>query len=107
MTQQQFKKRQAENKIQEALLEYVAACHVENILLEYPPEIKEDPESVLPQEFNKRMKKSIKKLNKSQRRKGFKNKTISYMPRIAIALLVIFGSLTITVSSVEAFRSKP
>lgn len=106
MRQQQFVKEQAKEKMLEGLFEYAAACHVENIISENPVEDDQDPEVILSPEFNRKMKNLISKYDKINKFKIFRKKTIKYLPNIAIFLLVILGSFTIVVASVQALRVK-
>jgi hypothetical protein len=97
----------AKEKMIEALFEYAAACHVDYILDENP--VKEDSsrEFTLPPEFDKKMKKMIARHERKESLKTLRKKTIKYLPKAAIFLLVLIGSsFTIVVASVEALRVK-
>jgi len=106
MTKHESAKVQAEEKMLEALFEYAAACHVDNILDEYP--VKDDlaPDFAFLPEFDKKMKKLIAKHNRKEALKTIRKKTVKILPRAAIFLLVLIGTLTIVVTSVEALRVK-
>lgn len=97
---------QAEEKMLEALFEYAAACHVDNILAEYPVEDDSAYEFVLPPEFDRRMRKLITKHNRKEVLRNIRKKTVKMLPKAAIFLLVLIGSFTIMVASVEALRVK-
>jgi hypothetical protein len=61
MSEQESAKLQAKEKMLEALFEYAASCHVDNIIAENPVEDDSAPEFALPPEFDRRMKKLIAK----------------------------------------------
>ncbi|MGI5901487.1 MAG: DUF4367 domain-containing protein [Desulfitobacteriia bacterium] len=103
--QQQFSKKKAEEKMLEALYEYAAACHVENILLENPVHKNENPEDVLPPELNYKIKKIIAEHKQAERFKLFKQKMFKLIPKAAVFLLILLGSFTIAVATVEGFRA--
>lgn len=96
----------AKEKMMEALFEYAAACHVDNILDENPIEHDSSLEFALPPEFDKKMKKIIARHDRKETLKALRKKTIKYLPKAAIFLLVLIGSFTIVVASVEALRVK-
>ncbi|ADY56432.1 hypothetical protein Sgly_2143 [Syntrophobotulus glycolicus DSM 8271] len=104
MSERELAKPQAEEKILEALFEYAAACHVDNIMAEYPVEASSD--FVFPSEFERRMKKLIARHNRKELLKNIRKKTIKILPRAVIFLFVLIGSFTIVVASVEALRVK-
>lgn len=106
MSQQQFVKEQAKEKMLEGLFEYAAACHVENIISENPIGIYQDLDVLLTPEFNRKMKKLFSKYNILEKVKTIRIKTIKYLPKAAIFLMVLLGSITIVVANVQALRVK-
>jgi len=106
MSEQESAKLQAKEKMLEALFEYAAACHVDNILAENPIEYDTAPEFTLPPEFDRRMKRLIAKHDRKEFLNNIKKKTIKLLPRAAVFLLVLLGSFTIVVASVQALRVK-
>lgn len=78
-------------KMLEILFAYAAACHVENIIAEYSVKDGLTADDTLSPELERRMK---------------KNKIRKALPKAAIFLLVLLGSFTIVVASVEALRVK-
>lgn len=97
---------QAKEKMMEALFEYAAACHVDNISNENPIEDDSSLEFSLPAEFDRKMKKIIAGHNRKETLKRVRKKTIKFLPKAAIFLLVLVGSFTIVVASVQALRVK-
>ncbi|NLM22258.1 MAG: DUF4367 domain-containing protein [Peptococcaceae bacterium] len=106
MSEHESAKVQAEEKMLEALFEYAAACHVDNILAEYPVVDDLTPDFAFPPEFNHRMKKLIASHNRKEALNNINKKTVKILPKAAIFLLVLIGSFTIMVASVEALRVK-
>lgn len=104
MSEQKSAKVQAEEKMLEALFEYAAACHVDNILAEYPPEA--DSDIAFSPEFDRKMKKLIARHNRKEVLKNIRKKTVRILPKAVIFLLILIGSFTIAVVSVEAWRVK-
>jgi RNA polymerase sigma factor (sigma-70 family) len=93
---------QLKEKMVEILFEYAAACHVENMdnMLAHLPE--DDPAFLLPPEFDLKMKTLIAGFAKKETLHKIKKK----LPQVLIFLVVLFGSLTILVASVDALRVK-
>ena len=106
MNEHKTVKAQSEEKMLEALYEYAAACHADNILKEYQIEDDSNPEFVLPPEFDTRMKKIIAKYERKESRNRIRKKIAKIAPKAAIFLLVLIGSFTIVVASVQALRVK-
>jgi hypothetical protein len=106
MSENEIAKAQAKGKILDALFEYAAACHVDNILAEYPFEDDSNPEAFLSPEFDQKMKKLIARYDRKEKFKQIKRRAVIFLPRAAIFLLVLLGSFTIIVASVQALRVK-
>ncbi len=106
MVEQDAVKAKVNEKKLEALFEYAAACHVENILAEYPVEDDFNPDFVLPPEFDRRMKKLIAKQERKIKLNRIRKKAVKYLPKVAIFFLIILGTLSITLVSVQALRVK-
>ncbi|ADY57026.1 hypothetical protein Sgly_2755 [Syntrophobotulus glycolicus DSM 8271] len=106
MDEKETAKAEAEEKMLEALYEYAAACHAANILAEYPAEDDADSEFTLPPEFNRKMKKIIACCERKERWDKIRKTIVRSVPKAAIFLLVLLGSFTIVVASVQAFRVK-
>ncbi len=106
MVEHNAAKDQIQEKKLDALFEYAAACHVENILAEYPAEDDLNPDFALPPEFDQKMKKIIAKHERKIKLNKIRKKAVQYVPKAAIFLLILLGSLTIMVASVQALRIK-
>ena len=106
MSEHESAKVQAKEKMLEALLEYAAACHVENIIAENPIEDDPAPDFALPPEFDRRMKKLIARHDRKETFNKIRKRTVRFLPKAAIFLLVLLGSFTIVVASVQALRVK-
>ncbi|MCO1600860.1 DUF4367 domain-containing protein [Desulfosporosinus nitroreducens] len=106
MTEQESAKVQAKEKILEALFEYAAACHVENIIAENPIEDDPAPDFAISPEFDRRMKKLIARHDRKETFKKTRKETVRFLPKAAIFLLVLLGSFAIVVTSVQALRVK-
>ncbi|HHY26963.1 MAG TPA: DUF4367 domain-containing protein [Desulfitobacterium dehalogenans] len=106
MSEQESAKILAKEKMLEALLEYAAACHVENINSEYPLEDDSSSEVTLPPDFDQKMQKLIAKHDRKETLTRIKERTIRFLPKAAVFLLVLLGSFTIVVASVQALRVK-
>ena len=106
MSEQESAKIQAKEKMMEALLEYAAACHVENITAEYLLEDDSSSEVTLSPEFDRKMQKLIAKLDRKETLIKLKERTIRFLPKAAVFLLVLIGCFTIVVASVQALRVK-
>ncbi|MDA8226590.1 MAG: DUF4367 domain-containing protein [Desulfitobacterium hafniense] len=106
MSEQEPAKVQAKEKMLEALFEYAAACHVENILIENLIENSSNTDLSPTLEFERKMKKWIGRHNSKDTLIKIRKRTFKFLPQVAIFLLVILGSLTMAVASVEAFRIK-
>ncbi len=104
MNEQESAKVQTEEKMLEALFEYAAACHVDNILTEYP--IEEDSDFAYSPEFDRRMKKLIARHNRKEALRNIRRGTVKFLPKAAVFLLLLIGSFTIVVASVQALRVK-
>jgi len=106
MSELESAKVQAKEKMLEALFEYAAACHVDNILVENP--IDDDPalDLALPPEFDRKMKKLITRYDRKETFKKIRKRTVRLLPKAAIFLLVLLGSFTIAVANVQALRVK-
>lgn len=97
---------QAKEKMVEALFEYAAACHVENIIAENPIEDDSLDNFAFPAEFDLRMKRLITKHDRKETLNKMRKGTVRFLPKAAIFLLVLFGSFSIVVASVQALRVK-
>ncbi|EGW37200.1 DUF4367 domain-containing protein [Desulfosporosinus sp. OT] len=106
MIEHEIAKIKAQEKMMEALFEYAAVCHVENIILENPCEADSDPEISLTQEFDHKMKKLIASYNRKYLIKSLRQKTFMFLPKVVVFMLIVLGSLTIIVASVHALRAK-
>lgn len=106
MNENETAKAQAEEKMLEALYQYAAACHADNILAEYPVEDDSNPDFALPSEFNRKMKKIITKYERKEALNKMRKRTVKFLPKAANFLLVLLGSFTIVVASVQALRVK-
>lgn len=106
MSEQESAKLQAKEKMLEALLEYAAACHVENITAEYPLEDDFSTEVTFSPEFDRKMQKLIAKHDRKETLTKLRERTIRFLPKAAVFLLVLLGSFTIVVASVQALRVK-
>jgi len=106
MSEQESAKVQAKEKILEALFEYSAACHVENIIAENSIEDDSAPDFALSPEFDQRMKRLIARHDRREAFKKIRKRTVRFLPKAAIFLLVLLGSFTIVVTSVQALRVK-
>jgi len=106
MSEHESAKVQAKEKMLEALFEYATACHVENIITENPIEDDSATDVALPPEFDRRMKKLIARHDRKETFNKLRNRTIRFLPKAAIFLLVLLGSFTIVVASVQALRVK-
>lgn len=104
MSEHESAKVQATEKILEALFEYAAACHVQNILAENPLENDPAPDLALPPEFDRKMKKLIARHDRKETFKKIREETVKFLPKAAIFLLVLLGSFTVVVASVQALR---
>lgn len=107
MSEHETVKQEAKEKMLEALFEYATSCYVDDLIKENSHLKKSnDPELALPPEFENKMKKLIASYNKKEKIQSFRRKTLKFLPKAAIFLLVIIGTLTIVVGSVEALRIK-
>jgi hypothetical protein len=106
MVEHDAAKAQVKEKKLEILLEYATACHIENMLAEYPAEDDFNPDFALPPQFDRRMKKLIAKYDRRIKLNRIRKKAIQYVPKAAIFLLILLGSLSIVVVSVQALRIK-
>jgi len=106
MNEHETAKSQAEEKMLEVLCEYAATCHVNDILAEYPVEDDSDPEFKLPIEFERKIKKNIVKYVRKEKFNKIRNATVELLPKTGIFLLILLGSFTIMVASVQALRVK-
>lgn len=105
MNENKSAKDRAKEKMFDALLEYAAASHVERIIEEN--KISEEDLDFTPSpELDKKMKKLIARHERHEKIKNFKKATLSFLPKAAIFLLVIVGSLTLAIASVDALRVK-
>jgi hypothetical protein len=110
MIEQQTKKGTTETKIQakekmlEALFEYAAACHVENLNREYANENNAIPDFTPTPEFEKKMKRLIARYQRRRTLAAIKARAFKSLPKAAIFLLLVGGILTIVVTSVDALR---
>ncbi|KUO65812.1 MAG: hypothetical protein APF84_00720 [Gracilibacter sp. BRH_c7a] len=96
-------KEKAKEKMFDAILEYAAACHVENIIEEN--KLAEEVLEFNPSpEFEYRMKKLIAEHDRSEKIKHIKNRTLKFLPKVAIFFFVLIGSLTLVIASVDALR---
>ncbi len=98
-------KEKTKEKMFDAILEYAAACHVENIIEENKL-AEEDIEFNPSPEFEYRMKKLISDYERKERIKHIKNRSFKFVPKIAIFFFVLIGSLTLVITSVDALRVK-
>lgn len=106
MSEHETAKIKAQEKIMEALFEYAASCHFDNIITENPCEDDSDLELSFTPEFDRKMKKLIASCNRKNLLKNLRRKIVKFLPKAAVFLLVIIGSLTIVVASVQALRVK-
>ncbi|MDQ7095889.1 DUF4367 domain-containing protein [Desulfosporosinus sp. PR] len=106
MSEHEPAKVHAREKMLEALFEYAAACHVENIIIEHSIEDDSASDFVLPPEFDQKMKKLIKRHDRRESFKKISRKTVRLLPKAAIFLLVLLGSFAVVVASVQALRVK-
>lgn len=106
MSEQKLAKVQAKEKILDALFEYAATCHVDNIIAENQIEDDSAPSFVPSVEFDRRMKKLIVQHDRMERFKKIRKITVEFLPKTAIFVLVLLGSCTIVVTSVQALRVK-
>ena len=98
-------KEKTKEKMFDALLEYAAACHVDNII-EESKIIDQDPSPTPSPEFERKMKKLIKDHERKEKIKHLKNKTVRYLPKAAIFFFVLIGSLSLAITSIDALRVK-
>ena len=106
MSEHESAKVQAKEKMLEALFEYAAACHVENIIAENSIEDDSAPDFALPPEFDRKMKRLIARHDRKETFNKIRKRTVRFLPKAAIFLLVLLGSFTIVVASVQALRVK-
>ena len=107
MNEHETAKKQAQEKMLETLFEYAASCHIDNLIEATTHlEVSTDSELALSPEFDQKMKKIIESYNKKDKIKNFREKTIRFLPKAAVFLLIVIGSLTMVVASVEALRVK-
>ena len=98
-------KEKTKEKMFDALLEYAAACHVDNVI-EESEIINQSPSPTPSPAFERRMKKLIAEHERNEKIKHLKNKTVRYLPKAAIFFFVLIGSLTLAITSVDALRVK-
>lgn len=106
MSEGKSAKSHAKEKMMEALFEYAAACHVENIIAQNPIEDDSDTDLALPPEFDQKIKKFIIWHDRRRTLKNIGKKTVKFLPKVAIFLFILIGSFTIVVASVQALRVK-
>lgn len=106
MNEQELARVHAKEKMLEAMFEYAASCHVDNIISEHP--ISDDLASdYFPTpEFDRRMKKMFARHNRMKLLNHLRRKTVKSLPKVAIFIMVLLGSLTVAVASVDALRVK-
>jgi len=91
MSQQESAKTQAKEKILEALFEYAAACHVESISTAKPFKDPSEPYFQPSPEFENKMKKFFSRQNRKNKLIDLKNRTLRFLPKAAIILLIIYA----------------
>lgn len=106
MSEHESAQMQAKEKMLEALFEYAAACHIENIIAENSLENDSFPDLVIPPEFDRKMKRLIAKHDRKEKYNQIRKGTVKLLPKAAIFLLVLLGSFAIVVTSVQALRVK-
>lgn len=106
MSEHESSKVQAEEKIMEALFEYASTCHVENIIAQNLIEDDSASDLVLPPEFDQKMKRLIVRHDRKETLKNTRDRMVRFLPKVAIFLLILLGSFTIVVASVQALRVK-
>jgi len=99
-------KEKAKEKIFDALVEYAAACHVENIANEFQQEDDIYEQIPFPPELDRRIKKLINQYYRKEQAKSIWKDTKKIFPKVAAVFFTIFIIFTVGIISSEAFRIK-
>ena len=98
------KRQKANEEITEAILEYAAACHVDNIAEEIDEKNIDDV--YYPTELDEKMKKLISSYKKRNKRKEMWKTGRKIFTKVAVFLFITILGMSILAVSVEAFRMK-
>lgn len=101
----EIKKGKVQEKMLDALLEYASACYVED-LAKLMDEAGKDESFALSPEFDKKMRNFIHKHERKEKLKRIGRKTISILPKVAMILLILCGSLAVLTTVSQAARVK-
>ncbi len=96
----------AKEKVLEALLEYVGACHVDDITNKIQADDGLEVSESFMQELDLRIRKLIFQYNIKSSIRRIRKMTVNVFPKLAMFFFVVIISLSIMLTSVDAFRVK-